>query len=95
MSRILYDQEKIGGAMVAEAVDHVVEAQNLINRAKSLMDAITVGGTVKANLEGSAEFGVVAASGANGTAFYETVNGMKTNISAITAAAIASIDMGG
>ncbi len=92
MPRITYSGTTIGGLMVAEAVDHVRKAKDLLLRAKSLMDSIATGGTAPANLEGSVEFNVAIGQGAS---FYNTVNGMKSNAGTITDAAIADIDMGG
>jgi hypothetical protein len=92
MARITYDASKIGGIMVAEAVDHIAKAQGLLSRAKSLADSITGGGVTPANLEASPEFGVAAGLGDE---FYAAVSAMKTNAATVTAASIADIDMGG
>ena len=92
MARITYDASKIGGVMVAEAVDHIAKAQYLLARAKTLADAITAGGTVAANLESSPEFGVAVGGG---QAFYDAVSTMKANAATVTAASIADIDQGG
>lgn len=92
MARITYDASKIGGIMVAEAVDHLAKAQALLNRAKSLADSISGGGVTPANLEGSPEFGVAVGLGDE---FYSALNDMKVNAATVSAAAIADIDMGG
>ena len=92
MARITYDASKIGGIMVAEAVDHIAKAQDLLDRAKSLADSISAGGVTPAALEGSAEFGVATTLGDE---FYAALAAMKTNAATVTVAAIADLDMGG
>ena len=92
MARITYDASKIGGIMVAEAVDHIAKAQALLSRAKSLADSITGGGVTPESLEASPEFGVAAGLGDE---FYSAIAAMKTNAATVTVASIADIDMGG
>ena len=92
MARIVYGSTTIGGLMVAEAVNHVRMAKDILNRVKSLADSISGGGVTPANLESSTEFNVVSGQGGN---FYTAVSNMKANIASITDSAIADIDMGG
>ena len=91
MARIPYSSTTIGGSMLAEAVNHVRKARDILARTKALVESVSVGGTVMTNLEGSAEFNV--ASG-KGSSFYDAVSNMKANCDVITDAAIAEIDMG-
>ena len=92
MARIVYGSTTIGGLMVAEAVNHVRMAKDILNRAKSLADSISGGGVTPVNLESSAEFNVISGQGSN---FYTAISNMKANIASITDSAIADIDMGG
>ena len=92
MARITYNATTIGGAMVAEGIDHIRKGRDLLTRAKSLADSVFGGGVTPALLELSAEFGVSASQGA---AFYTAVNGAKTNAATVTDAAIADLDNGG
>lgn len=91
MARITYQATSIGGDMVAQAVDHLVQAQTLLNRAVALANSITGGGATPANLEGSTEFNVATSQGST---FYTAINNMKTNAATITASALADLDQG-
>ena len=91
MARITYDPATIGGAMVAEGVDHIRKGRECLERAKSLADSISGGGTTPALLESSPVFSVVEGSGSS---FYTALNNMKTNAATVTDGAIADIDMG-
>ena len=91
MPRITYDSTKIGGDMVAQAMDHFRKGRDLISRAKSLADSVAAGGATPALLEASPEFGVAAGKGAD---FYSAVANAKTNAATITDAAIADLDQG-
>jgi hypothetical protein len=91
MARIVYDANKIGGAMVAAAVGHLQLAQQLLARAKGIADSVSAGGVTPANLESSAEFGVVVGSGA---AFYTALAAMKTNAATVTVASMSDMDNG-
>lgn len=92
MSRITYDASKIGSKLVAEAIDHISQAQYKLGRAKALADSITGGGATPASLEASPEFGVAVGAGA---AFYSALATVKANANAVTAASIADLDSGG
>jgi hypothetical protein len=91
MARITYNTATIGGAMVAEAVDHIRKARDLLVRAVSVANSISSGGATPVPLEGSPEFGVATGQGA---AFYAAVNSMKTNAATVTDVAIAELDNG-
>jgi hypothetical protein len=92
MSRIVYSASTPFGKITAEAVDHVLKAQDAINRAVAVANAVSAGGATPANLEGSAEFGVATGGGSN---FYTAINDLKTNLAAITSVSLSQIDMGG
>lgn len=91
MARVTFNSATIGGAMVAEGVDHIRKGREALERATALMNAISAGGATPALLEASVEFGVAASQG---SAFYDAVNTMKVNAATVTYAAIADIDMG-
>lgn len=91
MARISYDSASIGGEMVASAIDSLSELQANMVRIVAMMNSITTGGTIPADLEGSAEFGVAASSGGD---FYTAVNNIKTTICAITAPTLGDLDKG-
>lgn len=91
MSRITFSSATIGGAMVAEGVDHIRKGRECLERATSLMNSISAGGATPSLLESSVEFGVATSQG---QAFYDAVNGMKVNAATVTDATIADIDMG-
>ena len=93
MARITYNESvTFGGLILAEAVDHLIQAQQKLSRVKSLADSLSAGGASPALLEGSAEFGVKTGDGA---AFYAAVADMKTNAGTVTASALADLDQGG
>lgn len=91
MARITYDSSKIGGALVAQAVDHIRKAQECLERAVAMANSIAAGGTTPALLEASPEFGVAAGQGST---FYTAVNNMKVSALTVTAASIGDLDMG-
>lgn len=92
MSRLVYDASKIGSKLVAEAIDHISQAQYKLGRAKALADSISGGGVTPASLEASPEFGVAVGAGAN---FYNALANIKANANVVTAAALADLDNGG
>ena len=77
-----------GGADVATAVAYILRAQQLLLQAKGLMNSVSSGGTVNANLETSGDFGVAAGQG---SVFYTAVNNMQANLAAITTAAVSDL----
>ena len=88
-----YAPTAIGGVMLAEAINHIRAARDIMNRANALMNAVTSANSNDlASLEGSVEFGV---SAGNGSLFYTSVNNMNTTLSGCTDGMIASLDMGG
>jgi hypothetical protein len=89
MARITYDKTKPFGAPISLAVSALINAQSDLARVKAVADQVTVGGTVPANLEGSAEFGVGVAQGAT---FYTNLQNMIAGLAAITV--LAQLDQG-
>lgn len=82
----------VGGHLVYDAARYVIAAQQAINRAVALANAMTGGGATAANLENSPEFNVATGQGA---AFYTAINDLKTNLASITSSALANLDQGG
>ena len=80
-ARLTYDKTKPFGAMISLSVSALVKATSDLARAKAVADSLTSGGTVPANLEGSAEFGVAVGGGA---AFYSDLQNMQAGLAAIT-----------
>ena len=77
--------------MVMESIDTLAKLQPDLLRIVALMNTITVGGTVNANLEGCPEFMVAEGQG---PAFYTAVNGIKATVCTVTAASIADLYKG-
>lgn len=91
MPRILYNTETVGGQMIAEAVDHIRLARDLLNRAVGIANSKSAGGATPEALESSAEFGVATGSGG---AFYTAINNLKVNAATVSDTAIADLDNG-
>jgi hypothetical protein len=60
MARPPFSSVTIGGAMVAEGVDHIRKGRECLERATALMNAVAAGGASPALLEASTEFNVTA-----------------------------------
>lgn len=80
-TRIVYNALPSGGVHVANAAKALLVVKQELALAKALMNAITGGGVIAANLEGSSEFAVAPGQG---QAFYDCVNGMLTNVNTVT-----------
>lgn len=91
VTRVSYNAATIGGALVAEGVDHLRKGRECLERAVSMANSVCDGGLTPALLEASTEFGVATAKG---SAFYTALGNMKTNSATGTDAAIADLDMG-
>lgn len=92
MARIQYDPGTIGGTMIAQAVDHIRKAKDLLDRAKWLADQRSNGGADKPELVGCAEFAVGLDQGA---VFYDAIGGLIFYAAQLTANDLAALDMGG
>lgn len=91
VTRINYPTNVIGGALVADKWAELISAKAGITRIVDWMNAVTDGGTAKANLETDRNFMVPAGQGA---AFYDALNNTKVNLAAITAATLSNLDPG-
>ena len=92
-NRFIYNASApVGGVHVFNATRYTILAQQEINRAVAIANEMTGGGATPANLEGTVEFNVAVGEGA---AFYTALNGLKTNLAAISAAQLADLDQGG
>ena len=90
---ITYGGSSIQGANLAAATRYTILAQQAIARALAAANAMTGGGVTPANMEGDTpQFGAVPAGG--GTALYNAINNLATNLAAITAASLAETDQG-
>jgi hypothetical protein len=75
MALIGYNATTPFGAKTAQVVRDLKEAQALVARIVDTMNDITNGGATPANLEGSAQFGVVTGQGQN---FYNAIAAFNT-----------------
>lgn len=91
VTRINYPTNVIGGALVAEKWAELISAKAGITRIVDWMNAVTDGGTVRANLETDPNFMVPSGQGA---AFYDQLNATKTTLASILAVTLSNLDPG-
>ena len=91
MSRINTNVALVGPKLLAQATSNIVAAQAELARIMQLLNSITVGGTVAANLETDPNWQIPAGTG---QAFYTAVNAMKVNLATVTAASLGDLDAG-
>jgi hypothetical protein len=77
MATIGYNIASPFGAKVSSSVSALKLAQTNVARCIDMANDLTVGGTVPANLEGSAQFGVAVGQGAN---FYNALQALAAAV---------------
>jgi hypothetical protein len=89
-TRIAYGPTSLGGQHLAAAARYIILAQQEIERAKAIADAITGGGVTPANLTASSDFGTVS----DGAGLYTAIGNLNTNLATVTTAQLAALDQG-
>jgi hypothetical protein len=89
MARITVGTETIGGAMLAEAIDQIIKAKDLIDRVDALKASVTSNGSIMAGMTGPEFLG-----DGNGTVLYGAIADLKTHLANVTDAELADLDKG-
>jgi hypothetical protein len=95
-TKLTYDPTTPLGEMIAECTAGAVKLKDDINRAWSVLNAITDGANAKANVEvGNAEFGAWAkVKAGQGPAIYDVMYAIKVGTDAIADSLLANTDYG-